>query len=229
MSLHQTTLLVFDMDGVLLDSNEIKHEAMLRLFDVDSESRLAIDRYNRRAGGVPRNEKFAHIWTEILGRDFNEEVQRTLGQEYERSLEDNLWRADLLPGIVDFIAHSGCQCFVCTSAPVEEAKALLKRKAVVDLFQQVFGAPMPKPAALAAIAAQSGSLANQVVFFGDAMADLQAARTAGASFIGVTGDRDNFGSEEIPKIAGFVDREPLWRALDRLGCEGVVFHSRRRQ
>lgn len=50
-------VIAFDMDGVVLKSKWLKHQAMLDLFRSWPNHLQAIDQYNRAAGGVPRAEK----------------------------------------------------------------------------------------------------------------------------------------------------------------------------
>lgn len=207
--------LVFDMDGVLLQSNHIKHRAMLALFDGDAPTREAIDHYNRSTGGVPRKQKFAHIWTQILHRTYDAEVEGRLAKAYEDALENSLLDAPLVEGVAKFLAECAIPCFVCTAAPEDEAARLLARAGLLGLFRGVCGASMSKAQALTAVTSHIGCDVERVLFFGDSSADLEAARSAGTRFVGVTREKSDFTGDSIPTIFSFEDRHALASAMNR--------------
>lgn len=55
------TPLVFDLDGVIVKTNFVKHAGMLSLFAEDSSQQDAISQYILANGGVPRREKLTHL------------------------------------------------------------------------------------------------------------------------------------------------------------------------
>lgn len=205
--------MVFDMDGVLLQSNQIKHHAMLDLFEMDEAQRRAVERYNLGAGGVPRREKFAHIWANLLGRPYGPEVEARLAANYERMLGEHLMNAPLVEGVATFVEESGCPCYVCTAAPVDEAREVLTHRKLILLFRAIFGAPTSKADALRAIARIDGTSTDRVLFFGDSRADLDAARAVGCRFVGVTREKNDFSGGDVPTIRDFEDRTRLEPAL----------------
>lgn len=52
---------VFDLDGVIVKTNLVKHSAMLSLFADHPEQRSAISEFILANGGVPRRDKLAHL------------------------------------------------------------------------------------------------------------------------------------------------------------------------
>jgi beta-phosphoglucomutase-like phosphatase (HAD superfamily) len=100
--------LVFDVDGVLLQSNHRKHHAMLALFDADAQVKAAIDLYNRNSGGIPRKQKFAHIWTQILKRTYDANVEQDLARAYAQALEQSLLDAPLVEVSQTSLPRAGC-------------------------------------------------------------------------------------------------------------------------
>jgi phosphoglycolate phosphatase-like HAD superfamily hydrolase len=53
-----------------------------------------------------------------------------------------------------------------------------------------------------------------VVFFGDAKADRDAAARAGCAFVAVVGETDQFPGTTAPKIADFVNDEVVFKAIN---------------
>lgn len=205
--------LVFDMDGVLLQSNWLKHDAMLDLFEMDAGQRLQVERYNLGAGGVPRRQKFVHIWANILGRVYGPEVEEALSEAYAHALDHRLLSVPLVEGVQAFIESCERPCYVCTAAPESEAHDLLAKRGLADLFAGIYGGSSSKQSALEAIASIAKHKGDRLLFFGDSHADLRAARTAGCRFVGVVREKNDFVGEELPTIRDFQDHKRLQDAL----------------
>jgi phosphoglycolate phosphatase-like HAD superfamily hydrolase len=206
-------ILVFDMDGVLLQSNRLKHDAMLGLFDMNSAQRLEVERYNLSAGGIPRRQKFEHIWRQILGRSYGPAVEATLSEAYAQALEHRLLSVPLVEGVQAFIESCGRPCYVCTAAPEAEARDVLSRRGLASLFAGIYGSASTKQTALDAIASISCHAVDRMLFFGDSRADWLAARAAGCLFVSVTREKNDFAGEEIPVIRDFQDAVRLHQAF----------------
>jgi phosphoglycolate phosphatase len=204
---------VLDMDGVLLRSNAIKHAAMLGLFDATADQRLTIAAYNQRSGGVPRRIKFQHIWEAILHRSYSAVVERVLAERYESALETEMLRAPLTEGVEQFIGSITLPRFVCTAAPKREALAILEANGLLQCFSGVYDGSTTKALALDAIVQHVGRGQGPVVFFGDAVADLEAAIEARVGFVGVTREANNFVGTSVPTIHDFSDIQNVWRRV----------------
>ncbi|WP_374429935.1 HAD family hydrolase [Ideonella dechloratans] len=205
--------LVFDMDGVLLLSNRLKHDAMLDLFDMDAGQRLEVERYNLGAGGIPRRQKFAHIWANILRREYGPAVEEALSSAYTRALDRRLLSVPLVEGVKTFIESCGLPCYVCTAAPETEAYELLAKRGLAGMFAGIYGGSKSKQSALEAIARLNNHKADRLLFFGDSQADLLAARAVGCRFVGVLRERNDFAGEALPTIRDFLDHRRLLDAL----------------
>lgn len=73
--------LVFDCDGVLLDSVPIKTQAYARIaepFGPEARDRMVL--YYTRHGGVSRYKKFAWFYQEVLGREITPEESDALAR-----------------------------------------------------------------------------------------------------------------------------------------------------
>lgn len=206
-------ILIFDMDGVLLQSNRLKHDAMLALFEMNAPQRLAVERYNLSAGGVPRRQKFLHIWSHLLGRAYRPAVEETLSVAYARALDSRLQNVPLVEGVQAFVASCGRPCYVCTAAPETEANEVLSKRGFAGMFAGVYGGSQSKQSALQAIAKFWGCPEDRLLFFGDSHEDLRAARAAGCRFVGVIREKNDFADEELPLVRDFQDLRRLETAM----------------
>ena len=75
----------------------------------------------------------------------------------------------------------------------------------------MFGASTPKAAALVQVRKESGS---EPVFFGDSLPDLEAAREAAVSFVGVVFEHDGFGDVPVIKLKDFTSPDHVQNSID---------------
>jgi HAD superfamily hydrolase (TIGR01549 family) len=215
-----STTLVFDMDGVLLDSLAIKQNAFADLFK-DYPNRLPqIRSYNVDHQGIPRAVKIRHVCTQILNLEEVDELVQRLLDAYRSSLEKPMSAAPLLPGVRDFLASTPYPKFVSSSAPAQDVVAVLRQHGIFDYFEGVYGYPESKLEVLARLKQEYGM---RIIFFGDALADYEAAQKAGVFFVGVESQaQEIFGNPRISKIGDFTDRRELEAILDKLARDARV-------
>ncbi|MCX6045411.1 MAG: HAD hydrolase-like protein [Chloroflexi bacterium] len=195
------SVVVLDLDGVILKTNLIKYRAMLALFSEYSELQSHISEYILARGGVPRREKFAGILRELIGTPPTEALLVSYSKRYASALEHELAVAPLVEGVANFLAAGGRTFYVSSSAPESEVQHQLEIRNLSPYFFALYGAQTPKAEALRQVVLAHP--ASVIVFFGDAMSDLIAAQAAGVAFVGVVNERDNFADRCSVKLADF--------------------------
>lgn len=210
---------VFDLDGVIVKTNFVKHAAMLSLFSEYPEQEGAISQFILSNGGVPRKEKLAHVLRYHLRTEPTEALLREYLRRYAVQLEDRLAVAPMVEGVGEFIASLPAARYVCSSAPESEVREQIARRLLGGHLAGVFGGTTPKSAALRAIAA--GHAGKAVVFFGDSVGDHQAACRAGVAFVGVVCERDNFQGMPVVKLRDFSDRATVEQAMIEAVARGA--------
>ena len=218
--MNRASIVVLDLDGVILRSNLIKHHAMLSLFKHAPQSREAISSYILANGGVPRREKIAAILREILAIPDTPDVLSEYLARYGVQLESPLAKAPLVKGVEDFIQQEELTFYVCSSAPEAEVEAQLVRKGLLKRFAAVFGSTVPKASALSQV--KHHHVGEQLVFFGDSVGDLHAAHEAGVAFVGVTSERDNFAGYKVVKLQDFSSTELVLRCMQEALLRGAT-------
>lgn len=195
--------LVFDFDGVILDSEPIKLEAFSTIFADSPHALDRIRKYNAQHRGVPRSDKIRYICEYVLRVDDLEATVQHYLMLYADTLQTALLHAPLVPGIRHFLDQTPQPKLICSSAPAKEVTILLDAHNVAQYFVQVFGYPARKLQVLQQLKQQYDSL----IFFGDAIADYEVAQAAYVPFIGVTGPtaRHRFTNLDIPAIDQFTD------------------------
>ena len=179
--------IVFDCDGVVLDSNIVKTEAYFRtaknLGASDSEA-TALVNYHVELGGISRYHKFDYYLKNILKQPVTEEAIQALLDEFSRELEVGLMQCDLAKGLFALReALPDCQWSILSGGDQNELRELFAKRKIAHMFNAgIFGSPDDKHTVLAREKA-SENLQLPALFLGDSKYDYEAATSAGLDFI----------------------------------------------
>jgi phosphoglycolate phosphatase-like HAD superfamily hydrolase len=180
--------LVFDCDGVILDSVPIKTRAFARLAEpYGKQARDRFVMYHTVHGGVSRYKNFEWFFREVLNREITPEESDELARLFAEYALDEVRRCDLIAGARDVLEvwRGKLPLYVCSGAPQEEVRAVLRERRIQDYFEGIYGSPPAKTQLLANIVTATGLLPETVLMVGDALTDQDAAEYAGTKFYGV--------------------------------------------
>jgi phosphoglycolate phosphatase-like HAD superfamily hydrolase len=188
--------IIFDFDGVLVDSVDVKTEAFRALFMHEKQHLTEILDYHRANGGISRFAKFEYIHHEILKRDLSKERARQLGDEFSRLVMQKVIECPAMPGALDFIRKyfQRVPLFIASATPQEELLEIVSKRGWLPFFREIHGAPRDKTRIIRDILDRNQLRAEDVPFVGDAINDYLAACEAGSPFFAFTADgsRDAF-------------------------------------
>lgn len=181
--------LVFDFDGVVLDSATLKRQAFADLYSQAPEVHYRdIVAYLSRRGGQPREVKFRHIEGHILGRQASEERIQQLCQQFKESVQERLLSAPPIAGALAFLARwqPYRPLYLLSATPAHELSAIVEQRQLTPYFNEVIGAPPDKVTGLRNLLTRHHHDAKTTVMIGDSYNDYRAARSNGTLFVGVT-------------------------------------------
>jgi HAD superfamily hydrolase (TIGR01549 family) len=179
-------VLILDFDGVVAESLPVKAEAFRKLFAFAPEHISSIIDFHRANGGLNRFEKIRFIYKNILQQELSEERFAELSRTYATLVVDGVIRSPLVAGAEEFFAEfcTEIPIYISSATPEEEMRHIVRARGIDRCFRAVYGAPRPKEEAIREIIEAEGARPETVVFVGDAVNDLRAARAAGVRFIG---------------------------------------------
>lgn len=185
MSLNKIKAIIFDFDGVILESTQIKTQAFEMLF---SQYPLQLDKiiaFHRDNMGISRYIKFRHIYNEILGQELNEVEEKRLGEKFSQIVLEQILKAPFVPGTREFMDEwqSQYEFFIASGTPQQEMEYILSQLNLEQFFCEIYGSPQNKPDIIKQIMIGHSLEAKQVVFIGDASSDLLAAKEMKVYFI----------------------------------------------
>ncbi len=171
---------VFDLDGVLVNSFEVMRLAFTHAFrEVVGDGEPPFEVYRRYLGGYfPEIMRKMGLPLEMEG-PFVRESYRLAN------------RIELYPGVRDLLAElreRGIPCAVATGKAGARARSLLDGLGVLDRFEQVIGSdevekPKPAPDIVRRALELMDVDKSEAVMIGDAVYDLEAARAAGVTAV----------------------------------------------
>lgn len=184
-------LVFFDCDGVLLDSNRIKLAAVDHaLNQLEEEVRGQCLASFKMNFGRPRQWHFEAFYrlagpTSMAADDF---VRHSI-QRYEAYLHDNYLLSPVVAGAAQLLAGlvaQGTVCMVISGGKENEIRAVLHQTGMTRYFAQIVGSPVAKTQAMQAFLAQYQCQPASALFFGDAVADAEAAIACQVPFLFVS-------------------------------------------
>jgi phosphoglycolate phosphatase-like HAD superfamily hydrolase len=181
---HYQTL-VFDCDGVVLDSNSVKTEAFyLASLPYGEDVAQAMVAYHVANGGISRYRKFEYLLTQILSdRQVADELPLLL-ERYAVLVRDGLLSCAVAPGLAALRESlPDSRWMIASGGDQAELREVFALRGLSDYFEGgIFGSPDPKDLILQRERA-NGNLSQSALFLGDSRFDYQCAVGAGLDFI----------------------------------------------
>ena len=181
--------IVFDFDGVILESADIKTEAFRQLFkDRFPDQIEQIVEYHKQNMGISRFVKFRHIYKQSANKPLDRKEESLLGEEFSKIVFDQILKAPMVPGVQEFLEADGEKylLFVASGTPEEELTEIMAKRNLLRYFIYYFGPPQGKADIIRHIMKKYRLEPLEVAFVGDAESDYQAAITTGVHFIAKT-------------------------------------------
>lgn len=178
--------ILFDFDGVLVESVQVKTKAFEQLYlPYGKEIAARVVAHHEANGGVSRFEKFRLYSGEWLGEAADDTQIESLARKFSDLVLEAVVAADWVPGADVFLKQyaSNYQAWIITGTPTEEIQIILNRRAISQHFIEAFGSPTKKPDWVAHIIQEYGILPKETVFIGDALSDYEAATAHQLNFI----------------------------------------------
>jgi len=180
-------VIVFDFDGVLVESVDIKTKAFAHLFAHHGKN--ISDRvvaHHLANTGVSRFEKFKYVYDEILQSPLYDAEFQRLCREFSRLVAEEVAAAPAVPGAMEFLEATRGKyiLFVASATPEQELQEIVARRGMESYFTKVFGAPLPKREAARQSLESCACTGREALFVGDARSDYDAAMANGMWFVG---------------------------------------------
>lgn len=192
LELQQYKSIVFDCDGVVLNSNQTKidayYEVSKRFGGSDAQAQAFVNHHISK-GSFPRNGKIEYYFEYIIKQPLTDALMQQYLQAFEEVLGDTLMQCEIAVGLNSLKAATPQAAWMLLSGGDQaELRRIFPRRAVgnrslAHLFEAgIFGGPDKKDDVLAREKA-NGNIQFPALFLGDSKYDHQAATRAGLDFV----------------------------------------------
>jgi phosphoglycolate phosphatase-like HAD superfamily hydrolase len=192
LNLESYATLVFDCDGVVLDSNRIKTEAFRAAAQPWGEAAAeALVAHHVANGGISRHRKFAHFLETILPEHVRDVVPGRDGPDlddllaaYAQAVRSGLLSCDVAEGLQTLrTATSHARWCIVSGGDQAELREIFAARGLDDLFDGgIFGSPDSKDMIFSR-ELSSEFIQVPALFLGDSRYDYEAAARAGLDFV----------------------------------------------
>jgi len=178
--------IIFDFDGVILDSIDAKTQAFVELYEQYGKAVVQqVVKHHEANGGISRFEKIRHYHSNFLGIELTERETDNIANQFSQFVLNKVLSSPYVPGAEKFMKNNTkFDLFISTGTPQEEIEYILQELNIKDFFKNVYGSPAVKTEHVGDIIARNKYDKKTVIFVGDAATDIEAAYANDIMFIG---------------------------------------------
>ena len=202
--------IIFDFDGVLVDSNEIKKQAFFDIFSDISDiknsqniiSEVHADDKKTRFGLVEEALKKLKNSKLIDYKDLEKEKEKYISK-YSNLVEEKIIEGDEIFGAEESLKKlfGIYDLFIVSATPEENLKKIVVGRGLIKYFKEVCGIPQgdfccDKGPCLERMIEEQNIKTSESVFVGDSNQDIICAKGKNITFIGVINDSNDFESRK---------------------------------
>ncbi len=207
--IHEYKTLVFDCDGVVLNSNKIKTQAFYEATKhFGHKPAQALVEYHVANGGISRYAKFEYFVMQILKQDFDVTLHQELLQHFAEAVKQGLMACEVAKGLDQLKAQTpNANWLIVSGGDQNELREVFAVRGLEQYFDGgIFGSPDDKDTILAREKA-NGNIKEFALFLGDSKYDYQAAKKADLDFIFIS------QWTEVHEWKTFCQVESIWNHM----------------
>jgi phosphoglycolate phosphatase-like HAD superfamily hydrolase len=185
IDIHRYRTLIFDCDGVILNSNPIKTDAFYQAaLPYGEAAASALRQYHIQRGGISRYEKFEYFLRSIIGVDITKHELDALLERYQERVLAALGSCEIADGLGELReATPNAKWMVASGGDQAELRAVFRERHLAAYFDGgIFGSPTSKVNILERELA-AARINLPALLLGDSAYDREAAQHIGSDFV----------------------------------------------
>ncbi len=178
--------IVFDCDGVVLDSNQVKTQAFYKAaLPYGKEIAQSLVDYHVARGGISRYKKFEWLIEQCEG--LKGPTLEELLDSYAKEVESGLLSCNITSGLTQLREYTqGANWLIVSGGAQHELREVFTKRDLVKYYDGgIFGSPDTKDEILSREIA-NGNIKLPAIFIGDSKYDFEAATNAKLDFVFMT-------------------------------------------
>lgn len=174
--------IIFDFDGVILNSHNIKTRAFYEIFyPYGKKIANQAKAYHEKNQGISRYIKFRDIFKKFLKKKINKNEIRVLDFKFKKICFNKILKLKIPTLLIKFFKNKkkNYNFFISTGTPQKEIEKILRIKKIYKYFKGVYGYPSSKIQHIKRIIKNK----KNTLFIGDALEDYYSAKYMKINFI----------------------------------------------
>ncbi|MFH1419013.1 MAG: HAD hydrolase-like protein [Planctomycetota bacterium] len=215
--------IIFDFDGVVVDSKEVKEDAYVEVFrNFGAKYSSAIRELYRDNVGKPRELVIKTVLSCVIGKECSSRQIAALSDAFSTIAFTNVIKKGPIPGLSAFLGRwqGTVQYVIVSLSPVAEVVAFLEACSLHDYFLDVKGGPANKAHNITTLLTQYDVEPLHVLHIGDTVADYAISRNIGCKFIRMRSPGATWGEQngvDVDAIDGYAELDKWLEASMRRG------------
>jgi len=181
--------LLFDFDGVILDTMGIKTEAFKTMFaSYGTKVVNKVIDYHVKNGGLSRQKKFKYFYENFIIQPLSKDELNALCSIFSDLVLQKTLDAPWILGVREFLEshYKDNDFYIISGIPQEELDFIVSKRGLKKYFKEVRGSPKSKVDIIKDVISSNYYQPPQILYIGDALSDWEDAQVAGINFIGLT-------------------------------------------
>lgn len=178
---------LFDFDGVIADSVNVKTEAFCKLYKPYGSGVVRkVREHHLSHGGLDRYKKIAHYHENFLGKKLTASGVKRFAARFAGLVTGGVISSPFIGGAPTFLKllkDKKKKMFVISATPTGELKRIIRAKGIRKFFSDIAGSPAAKEDSLKMILKKYGIKKSGSVYFGDSPEDRKIAKSCGVDFV----------------------------------------------
>lgn len=173
--------IIFDFDGVILNSHKVKTDAFYKLFLKHGKT-VAMKSKNFHLKNIGKNRyyKFKYIYNNYIKKKLNNNTIEKLDLSFDQFVSKKISYLKPSKHLIHLLkTKKKYNFYISTSTPQDKIIDILKKKKILKYFKKIYGSPKKKTDHIRLITKNK----NKTLFIGDSAQDYIAAKKTKIAFL----------------------------------------------
>tara|TARA_A100001388_G_scaffold275992_1_gene262650 strand:- start:1024 stop:1689 length:666 start_codon:yes stop_codon:yes gene_type:complete len=183
--------LIFDCDGIILNSNKIKTDAFREVVSIyGKEASISLVKYHLQNGGISRYHKF-NYFLNTIAKNLELDIQNIsldeLTNNYSKCVRKKLLNCEIDESIISYRKSSNSIWSIVSGSDQHELNQVFRERNIDSIFDGgIHGSPLSKIQIFKRIFEENKNDIQKSLYIGDSKYDYLAAKEIGLDFIFLT-------------------------------------------
>lgn len=184
--------ILFDFDGVILNSMPIREYGFRKIFESFEDALIEkLLEFHNANGGLSRYVKIKYFYEKLLLKTISENEITILAERFSLIMKNELVNKKyLIRETIDFLQknYTKYNLHIVSGSDEKELKYLCKELGVERFFKSIHGSPTQKSNLVKTLLVENDYKINETILIGDSINDHEAAKVNDINFVGYNND-----------------------------------------